>query len=325
MYSLDELSRMTETGIGELEFPARPERLYRPVRYTLESGGKRVRPLLTPASCLLFTDRAEKALPAAMGIEVFHNFTLLHDDIMDRAELRRGRPTVHSRWNDNVAILSGDAMVVCAYDLISRSEPDKLAPILRVFNALALGVCEGQQYDMDFEETEGVTVERYIEMIRLKTSVMVGGAARIGAIAGSAPQREEERLYDFGVNLGLAFQLQDDVLDTYGDEKTFGKQIGGDIVTNKKTFLLIRALELAKGGTKNYLQRLLSGKEQKTREGKIAAVRAVYDAVGVRELAEREIERYFDRAETLLGEVEVPEARKGPMREIMHLLVKRNK
>lgn len=324
MHTFDELSELTKGSVEKLQLPDEPRLLYLPIRYTLESGGKRIRPLLTLASCALFTDEVEKALHAAMGIEVFHNFTLLHDDIMDKAPKRRGRDTVHRKWNDNVAILSGDAMLIYAYVLISKSEPDELPRLMEVFNRTALGVCEGQQYDMNFETTLDVTVEQYLRMIELKTSVLLGGAAQIGAIAGGAGEAVARSLYEFGINLGLAFQLQDDVLDTYGDEKTFGKSIGGDILSNKKTFLLIKALELSSAPAREKLTEWISRSEF-DRDEKIAAVKEIYNQTGVKELTESLVDSYFAKAISILDALSVDEVRKEPLREITRLLMKRDK
>lgn len=324
MHTFDELVELTRRSIAELTLPAEPERLYRPIRYALEAGGKRVRPLLTLAACALYTDRAEAALPAAMGIEVFHNFTLLHDDIMDRADKRRGRPTVHVKWNENVAILSGDAMLIYAYELFSRSEPERMATLFPVFNRVVMGVCEGQSYDMVYETRNDVTVSEYLRMIELKTAILIAGAARIGAAVGGAPGADAAALYEAGMNLGMAFQLQDDLLDTYGDPEVFGKNLGGDIASNKKTFLLIKAFELSDAATRARLLALVT-EEPASRRAKFEAVRAIYDATGARALAESLRDDYYDRALAIIDRLPVAEARKAPLRAVCRLFVEREK
>lgn len=324
MHSLEELAQLADKAVRELEFPAQPELLYAPVKYTLEAGGKRLRPLLTLASCEMFCNDTDAAMSAAMGIEVFHNFTLLHDDIMDNADRRRGRETVHIKWNENVAILSGDAMVIYAYKLIAGSEPSKLAELLKIFNETALGVCEGQLYDMNFETTDNVSVEQYMDMIRLKTSVMIAGGAQMGAVAAGASEADTRKMYDFGIALGLGFQLQDDLLDTFGDPATFGKNIGGDIACGKKTFLLIKALEMADGKTKERLTGLLADRDISLAE-KVEAVKDIYISTGAKELAEKMIDKYFSEAEAILDSISVSEERKGTVREIVAFLSGRRK
>lgn len=319
-----ELSELINRTVAGLTLSEEPKLLFDPIRYTLAAGGKRVRPLLALGSCSLFTDAVQPALPAAMGIEVFHNFTLLHDDIMDKSVMRRGRDTVHIKWNENVAILSGDAMLIYAYDLLSQSDETKVSRLFPVFNRMVMGVCEGQMYDMEFETRSDVRVEEYLQMIERKTAVLFAGAAQIGAIMGGADQATAQKLYDFGINLGMAFQLQDDWLDTYGDPKTFGKNIGGDIMSNKKTFLLIKALELSQGELKEALTHWISGTVF-DREEKFEAVKAIYQKTGVKRLAEELLEDYFVRATEMLDGLDLPEERKGLLREITRILVKRDK
>ena len=230
MYSFHELADIVQNEIKNLKYPQQPELLYAPIVYSLEEGGKRIRPVALLMACNLFRDEIDCAKPAALAVEVFHNFTLLHDDIMDRSDTRRGKPAVHTRWNDNVAILSGDAMMIYAYKLLCGCDRRVLPQLLETFNETAIGVCEGQQYDMDFESRDDVTVDRYLEMIRLKTGVLLAGALKLGAICAEAQPWQAELLYNFGINVGLAFQLQDDLFDTYGDAAVFGKPIGGDIL-----------------------------------------------------------------------------------------------
>ncbi|MBP7245354.1 MAG: polyprenyl synthetase family protein, partial [Bacteroidia bacterium] len=239
--SVEQLQKEVEFQLSQLDFPQQPESLYDPLRYMLSLGGKRIRPVLVLLANDLFSGKRENAMPAALAVEVFHNFTLLHDDIMDRAPLRRGKPTVHQKWNSNIAILSGDAMFVKSCQLITQTPISAMPAVMNLFLKTALEVCEGQQYDMDFESRNDIEIEEYLEMIKLKTAVLVGACLGIGAQIAGAKEEEVKHIYDFGVNLGIAFQLQDDILDVYGNEQKFGKQVGGDIIANKKTFLLLSA------------------------------------------------------------------------------------
>ncbi len=269
-----------------------PEELYEPIRYLMSLGGKRMRPLMTLMATALFTDDWQKAIKPATAVEVFHNFTLMHDDIMDKAPLRRGKPTVHAKWNDNTAILSGDVMLVQAYELLIFVEDTKFKKALKRFNRTAAEVCEGQQLDMNFENRENVSEEEYLEMIKLKTSVLLGYALELGGIIGGAREKSCDLLYKIGLNIGLGFQLKDDLLDVYGDPEKFGKQVGGDIISNKKTFMLIEALEKAEGETKVALDKWLSLKEFDATE-KVKAVTTIYDILGIREVATIKINTYF--------------------------------
>ena len=307
MENRETLLRLVEDEIGRLPLDdMQPQGLYAPIRYILEDGGKRIRPLLCLMGADLYSGVPRQALSAAVAVEVFHNFTLLHDDIMDKAELRRGRPTVHLKWGESGAILSGDAMLILAYQILQRGAStygtEKLPQLLAVFNRAAMEVCQGQQYDMDFENSDRpVTHEAYIEMIRLKTSVLLAAALEMGAVVGGASEDERRALYDFGVNLGLAFQIQDDLLDTYGDAQTFGKKIGGDIVNNKKSWLLTRALEKSGEMEKSGVIDPSFGKKalltamhmpvanEQERLAKIKRVREIYEAIGVDEDAKYEI------------------------------------
>ena len=250
MKSLPELSDLIHQSVNKLQFPVSPKGLYDPIRYMLSLGGKRMRPVLTLMACDAFNGDVERAISPALGLEVFHNFTLLHDDIMDNAPLRRSKPTVHEKWNSNIAILAGDAMFVQSCQLVMDTPSSVVKEVMEVFTKTALEVCEGQQYDMDFESMNEVSIEEYIDMIRLKTAVLLGASLKIGALIGNADSEAASHLYDFGVNLGIAFQLQDDILDVYGDASFFGKQVGGDILANKKTYLLITALNKANGEIK---------------------------------------------------------------------------
>ena len=276
--------------IESLDWSKEPKGLYEPIGYTLASGGKRIRPTLALIAAELFGGKENEVLPAALALEVFHNFTLLHDDVMDRAQVRRGRPTVHVKWDDNTAILSGDQMLIEAYRLLSGVPADKLPQVLRWFNDLATGICEGQQYDVDFEHSAQVQLADYMKMIELKTSVLLAYALKIGGYIAGANAAQQEALYQYGLHIGLAFQIQDDILDVYGDPKTFGKAIGGDICCNKKTFLLLTALSKADAASKAELNRWLAISDRD--QEKIAAVTALYDRLGVRAEAESVMEEH---------------------------------
>lgn len=273
-----------EKAIAALDWKREPYGLYEPIEYTLASGGKRLRPRLVLLAAEMFGGKEEKVLPAALAIEVFHNFTLLHDDVMDKADIRRGRPTVHVRWNDNTAILSGDQMVIEAYTLLSRGPADRLSETLRLFNKMATEICEGQQYDMEFEGREQVSIEEYMQMIRLKTSVLLATALQIGAYIAGANAAQQKALYEYGINIGLAFQIQDDILDVYGDPRTFGKAIGGDICCNKKTYMLLTALQRADDETRAELEQWLQTQDKS--DEKIQAVTDIYTRTGAREVCE---------------------------------------
>ena len=277
-------------AIASLNWSKEPKGLYEPIGYTLASGGKRIRPTLALIASQLFGGSEDEVLPAALALEVFHNFTLLHDDVMDRAEVRRGRPTVHVKWDDNTAILSGDQMLIEAYKLLSQVPADKLPQVLKWFNEMATGICEGQQYDVDFEHADNVAIEDYMKMIELKTSVLLANALRTGGYIAGADKAQQEALYQFGLHIGLAFQIQDDILDVYGDPKTFGKAIGGDICCNKKTFLLLTAMKKADAASRAELQQWLAITDRN--EEKIAAVTKLYTLLGVRSAAEAVMEQH---------------------------------
>ena len=277
-------------AIESLDWSKEPKGLYEPIAYTLASGGKRLRPTLALIAAALFGGNEEDVLPAALALEVFHNFTLLHDDVMDRAAVRRGRPTVHVKWDDNTAILSGDQMLIEAYRLLSGVPADKLPQVLKWFNEMATGICEGQQYDVDFEHMEEVSIADYMKMIELKTSVLLANALRTGGYIAGANEAQQQALYLFGLHIGLAFQIQDDILDVYGDPKTFGKAIGGDICCNKKTLLLLTALQTADAASQAELNQWLAVNDRP--EEKIAAVTALYNRLGVREAAEAVMEEH---------------------------------
>ncbi|MCK5169768.1 MAG: polyprenyl synthetase family protein [Bacteroidales bacterium] len=322
MFTFAELQEKINDSISNEKIGREPYSLYDPINYTLESGGKRIRPVLVLMACNLFSDDIEHAIKPAIGLEIFHNFTLLHDDIMDHADIRRGNPTVHKKWNENTAILSGDAMFIKAYEYFLGCESPNFREILKVFNNTALEVCEGQQYDMEFEDRESVTEQEYLRMIELKTSVLLAAALKIGALLGGADKNDADLLYEFGRNIGLAFQLQDDFLDVYGDTNVFGKQIGGDIVANKKTFMLIMAKELAKGEDKNRLNDLmLSGDLE--REMKVAAVTEIYSRLDIRNIVQKRIEELNQKALEFLSRVSVAENKKSELKKLAEKLINR--
>ena len=289
--------------ILKLDWKREPYGLYEPIEYTLAAGGKRVRPQLAMIASQLFGGKDEEVLPAALALEVFHNFTLLHDDVMDKADVRRGRPTVHVKWNENTAILSGDQMLIEAYKLLSGVPADKLPKVLQLFNKMATEICEGQQYDVDFESQEHVTIDEYLKMIRLKTSVLLANALQTGAYIAGADEQAQEALYQFGIHIGLAFQIQDDILDVWGDPETFGKAVGGDISCNKKTFVYLEAMrrlgDEAKG---NELQQWYSQVLEDNTE-KIAAVKEIFEQLGVRAVCEKVVEDYTQKALDILDKL----------------------
>lgn len=321
MFTSNELLSKVNDFIANLSYDRKPESIYAPIKYVLSIGGKRIRPVLMLLSYNLYKNNPESILMQACALETYHNYTLLHDDLMDNADVRRGMPTVHRKWDANTAILSGDSMLVLAYQRMAQCAPSKLKPVLDLFTETALEIGEGQQYDMDFERRTDVTEAEYIEMIRLKTSVLLACAMKTGAILADAPAADADRLYQFGEQIGLAFQLQDDLLDVYGDPAVFGKAIGGDIVSNKKTYMLINAYQLAGPSQRSELMRWITAAEFDRAE-KVAAVTRIYDELGIRGLCEARINQYFDRASEYLAAVGVDDARKEQLRrfaqEMMH-------
>lgn len=290
--------------ILKLDWEREPKGLYAPIAYTLAAGGKRVRPQLAIIASQMFDGKDEDVLPAALALEIFHNFTLLHDDVMDKAEVRRGRPTVHIQWNENTAILSGDQMMIEAYTQLSKVPTHTLARVLQLFNQMATEICEGQQYDVDFEQKNNVSIDEYLMMIRLKTSVLLANALQIGAYIAGATEEEQRALYQFGINIGLAFQIQDDILDVWGDPKTFGKAIGGDIACNKKTFVYLQAMRLlgdeaisleAREELEDWYGKLLDDNKEK-----IARVKEIFEQLGVREICEQVVADYTKKALQIL-------------------------
>lgn len=306
--------------VVSLKIPAKPAQLYNPVTYTLSLGGKRMRPLLTLLGYSLFRKNYERALDAAVAVEMFHNFTLLHDDIMDNAPLRRGKPTVWQKWGNSTAILSGDAMLILTYELLADYEPAVLKKILPVFNKTALQVCEGQQLDMDFESAKNVSIPDYLYMIELKTAVLLGAALKLGAIISGAKEKDAELLYQFGENTGIAFQLQDDILDVFGETEKVGKQTGGDIISNKKTFLLLKAFELADKNKTAKLKLLLN---EKNEQKKVAGVKEIYHQLDVKKLAEKEMQKFYKKALSSLEKVNVDSKKKKALTDFTEQLMQR--
>jgi len=285
---------LVEAEIRKQKFGNQPQSLYEPIRYIMSLGGKRLRPLLTCLSYSLYKNDVEKIISYAVAVEAFHNFTLLHDDIMDNAPLRRGKKTVHEKWNTNTAILSGDVMLVKVYEMFLSLEEKKLKTVLKNFNQCAAEVCEGQQWDMEFESRKKVSEAEYIEMIKLKTAVLLGFSLQLGAMLADASEEDQQALYNFGINIGIGFQLKDDLLDVYADKKKFGKQVGGDIIANKKTFLLIKALSKAKGKQKAELEKWLAAKKF-DKQKKVKAVTSIYDELQIKQLTEEKMNFYFDK------------------------------
>ncbi|HKK60048.1 MAG TPA: polyprenyl synthetase family protein [Salinivirga sp.] len=322
MHSFEELQEIFSNEIDRYSPAVEPGNLQKPVVYTLGMGGKRIRPVLLLMAAEAFGGKYQDAIPAAMAIEIFHNSTLIHDDIMDEAELRRNQTTVHKQWNLNSAILSGDLMIIKAYEQLNQLNSNKINQVLTVFNKIAAEVCEGQQFDLDFETDDEVSLSDYKKMIRLKTSVLLAGSLKIGAIVGGADTESAKKLYCFGENLGLAFQLQDDYLDAFGNTKSFGKKIGGDIAANKKTFLLLKALELAKGAYHDELTSLL-GNNSISESEKIESVLAIYQKLGIKSLTEDEMKKHFEKAIEYLEEIDIDEKYKDGLYELSKKLMGR--
>lgn len=324
MKSSNEITQLISTEIDQINWSKEPRGLYEPIGYVLSLGGKRIRPVLALMACNLFSDNVQPAVNPALGLEIFHNFTLLHDDIMDRADVRRGKLTVHKKWDDNTAILSGDVMQIASYQFIAKTPADYLKLVLDLFSQTAAEICEGQQYDVDFENRDIVKAEEYLEMIRLKTAVLLGCALKIGAWIGGAGEEDAQLLYDFGINIGLAFQLKDDLLDVYGDEATFGKKIGGDILCNKKTYLLIHALELAKEQDALELQNWIKTTDKKLENQKILAITSLYNRLGVKVICEDKMQFFYTKAIANLEKVAVLDNKKQELRKLAEKLMFRN-
>lgn len=322
MYTSEEILNLFNDFLASLTYDRKPEGLYDPMRYVLSMGGKRIRPVLMLMAYNLYKKHPEDILMQAAALEIYHNYTLLHDDLMDNADMRRGKLTVHKKWNDNTAILSGDSMLVLAYERMAQCAPKYLKSVLDVFTETALEIGEGQQYDMEFESRIDVTEDEYIEMIRLKTSVLLACALKIGAILADASEEDKENLYRYGEQVGLAFQLQDDLLDVYGDPSVFGKKIGGDILSNKKTYMLINAHALANTDQRLELNGWLETKDYDPQE-KIKAVTAIYDQIGIRALAEKRINFHFEKSEQYINMVSVDSDRKKYLQDFVASLMDR--
>jgi geranylgeranyl diphosphate synthase type II len=312
---------MINKEIQSIEYPESPSGLYNPIAYLLALKGKKIRPALTLLACNLYCDEVKEALPVALAWEIFHNFTLMHDDLMDKADLRRGQATVHKKWNDNTAILSGDAMLILSYMYLAKSTFPNLKILLDLFSDTAAKICEGQQFDMEYEKRMFISEEEYIEMIRLKTAVMLGACLKSGAMLGEASESDRQNLYDFGISLGIAFQIQDDWLDVYGNPELVGKKTGGDILCNKKTFLLVNALETAKNEDKETLLYWLDNNKQP--DEKINAVRQIYDKLLVEEKTKAVLLSYYHQAKNALQKVSVNKERKKILEDIAGELIER--
>jgi len=322
MLSFENILQRLEQEINQLQFNYPPKTLYDPIEYILSLGGKRIRPALALMACNIYTDNIESVIKPALGMEVFHNFTLLHDDLMDEADKRRNKPTVHKVWNANTAILSGDAMLIAAYQLVSQTEEKHLKEILDLFTQTALEICGGQQYDMEFESRSDVTESEYIEMIRLKTAVLLACCLKTGALLGGSTKDDAEHLYNFGINIGLAFQLKDDLLDVYGNPATFGKNIGGDILCNKKTFLLVNALRLVSVNQKKILTEWINNESAKPAE-KIAAVTEIYNELDIQKITVAKMQEYYEAAMYNLNQLQISPNRLIVLREVSDRLMDR--
>ncbi len=322
MKTADEILKMVNEFLDHLSYDRKPESLYEPIKYVLSMGGKRIRPTLMLLAYNLYKENPEDILMNACALETYHNYTLLHDDLMDNADMRRGHLTVHKKWNDNTAILSGDSMLVLAFHRMKQCDARHLKDILDLFAVTALEIGEGQQYDMEFETRNDVKEEEYIEMIRLKTSVLLACALKIGAILADASAEDADNLYKFGEQMGLAFQLQDDYLDVYGDSKVFGKEIGGDITSNKKTYMLINAFNKANAAQREELTRWVSARDFDRNE-KVDAVTRLYNEIGIDQLAQDKIAYYFAQSKKFLDAVNVPEEKKEELRKYAQKMMKR--
>lgn len=311
MNTIIDYQQQIEQALKNKKYGSNPKELYEPIEYMMSLGGKRLRPVLVFVGCDFFGGDIAKALHPALAIELFHNFTLVHDDIMDKAPLRRNQSTVHKKWNNNIAILSGDAMLVKAYQELCKYEKPLLPQLLDTFSDIAIKVCEGQQLDMNFEKLQKVSISQYLKMIELKTAVLLGGSLKIGALIGSANEKDAQNIYDFGIHLGIAFQLQDDILDVYADAEKFGKQKGGDIVANKKTYLLLKALEMVENNRymKEELHQWVNAPHFDEKE-KIEALTTIYNFLNIQELARAEMKRYYNLAVTFLNNIPVDDVKK---------------
>jgi geranylgeranyl diphosphate synthase type II len=320
MQEISAYTNYIEREIARLDFPLQPSNLYDPLRYFMQLGGKRMRPILTLLGAELFGEQKENAINAALSVETFHNFSLIHDDIMDEAPLRRNKATVHEKWNQNIAILSGDVLFVKAFQLLAKHDSKHLSYLLDLFNKTAIEVCEGQQMDMDFETRTDVSIAEYIEMIRLKTSVLLGCALEMGAIIANASENDKRHLYEFGQNIGIAFQIQDDILDLYADPEKFGKQVGGDVISNKKTLLNLKALELASTEQLDDLKELAIEKDHSK---KVIETTQIYNEIKAKEACEVVMQAYYEKALTALNAIGIDQNQKLPLQQLAQYLMKR--
>lgn len=322
MHSAEYIQSVVEQRIAEIAWDREPAGLYDPIKYMMELGGKRLRPALCLMACDLFGGNIQDALDPAIGIEIFHNFTLMHDDIMDDAPIRRCKPTVFKKWNQNTAILSGDTMMAMAYEYLMKAPGHALHSVLTEFNRTAIGVCEGQQYDMDFERHNDVSINDYLRMIRLKTAVLIAGSLKIGAIITNAPPADAERIWSFGENLGIAFQLKDDLLDVFSEDKKFGKMKGGDIAVNKKTYLFLKSLELADRTQRNQLNYFF-GKKFTDQKAKIEGVLQIFEDLRIRDHVSNEMEIYHLKATGFLDQIDVSDKKKSELKKIAGAMLRR--
>ena len=325
MLNLNEIGQLVEKTLFTLELEKEPKELYGPIAYILSIGGKRIRPKMCLATYSLFSNKVDRdILYPAIALDVFHAFTLIHDDIMDKADMRRGQLTIHKKWNDNIAILSGDVMSIQAYEYMAYAPQAVLPAVMKVFTKTAIEVCEGQQYDMNFEDTPFITMDDYLKMIGLKTAVLIACSAKIGALIGGASEAQAQALYDFGYQLGIAFQITDDYLDVYADPNVFGKNIGGDITNNKKSWLLVKTMKDAQGEDKEELNAILALSEECAEE-KISRMKALYAKLDIASAAEAEIEKYYSAALASLDKLDLDQEKRGVMEEFAHQIVKRQK
>jgi geranylgeranyl diphosphate synthase, type II len=323
MHTIEFLQSRIREELTQTNLSGKPAELYDPIGYVMSMSGKKLRPLLTLLACDLFEGNIEKALKPAIGLEVFHNFTLLHDDIMDNASIRRNLPTVHVKWNPNIAILSGDTMFVQACQLVMKVEDQLLRQVMEIFYHTAIEVCEGQQMDMNFETRTNVSIAEYEKMIELKTAVLLAACLKIGAIVGGASSQDAHNIYEFGKNIGIAFQLQDDILDVYGSKEKFGKEVGGDIVANKKTYLLLKAFEQALDSRQAELQHLMTSESNSSRREKVEAVTTIYNELGIKESTEKEMYSYFEKGMSYLNKISVSDEKKSVLRNFASSLMER--
>ena len=324
MLTFEQSLEIIHENIGKIDYPSYPEQLYAPIRYILDLGGKRARPALVLLACNLYKDNISDSIHPALAWEVFHNFTLMHDDVMDNADIRRGKPTVHKAWNENTAILSGDSMLILSYQIMAKAPSDVMKALLELFSKTAAEICEGQQLDMEFESRLDVTEEEYLEMICLKTAVMIGACLKSGAMIGGARMVDMNLLYEFGINLGLAFQIKDDLLDIYGDSEVFGKAIGGDILCNKKTYFLVNALQLAENEDKKSLLNWLNESSYNENE-KIREVTAIYDKLQLKQRAEEKMKILYEKSLSSLKMVSLPDEKKTVLYKFAQQLMEREK